>query len=73
MLGKPTASIKAIHFNVTAKSDHAGGLYPIIFIAKGSHVVLTANLWPEVGLCNGALGIVHELLKKEQVSPNLPI
>ena len=77
MLGKPIALIKAIHSNITAanvKSDDAGGLHPIIFIAKGAHVMLTANLWPEVGLCNGASGIVHELLYQEgQAPPNLPI
>ena len=76
-LGKPIALIKAIHSNATAanvKSDDEGGLYPIIFIAKGAHVMLTADLWPEVGLCNGASGIVHELLYQEgQAPPNLPI
>ena len=36
--------------------------------------MLTANLWPEVGLCNGAAGTVHNILYQEgQQPPNLPI
>lgn len=36
--------------------------------------MLTANLWPEVGLCNGATGKIHDLIYQEQrAPPNLPI
>ena len=55
-LGVPIARINAIHSNSTAastKADDAGGLYPVIFLSVGASVMLTSNLWPEVGLCNG--------------------
>ena len=36
--------------------------------------MLTNNLWQQVGLCNGARGIVESLLYLEgQKPPNLPI
>lgn len=36
--------------------------------------MLTANLWPEVGLCNGAAGTVHQLLYHPgHKPPELPI
>ncbi len=31
--------------------------------------MLTANLWPEIGLCNGASGIVHQILYQEGHHP----
>ena len=36
--------------------------------------MLTANLWQEVGLCNGATGTVYELLYQEgHAPPNPPV
>ena len=36
--------------------------------------MLTPNLWQEVGLCNGAPGIVHHFVYHEgHAPPNLPI
>ena len=36
--------------------------------------MLTCNLWQEVGLCNGASGVVHELIfHPERPPPCLPI
>ena len=76
-LGTPVAAINAIHSSPAAaatKSEDAGGLFPVIFIAKGAHVMLTANLWQEVGLCNGAAGTVYEMLYQEgHAPPNLPV
>ena len=76
-LPTPVAQIHAVHNNSSAtcaKPDDAGGLYPTVFVAVDARVMLTANLWPEVGLCNGAAGTVHDILyKKKHQPPNLPI
>ena len=58
----------------STKADDAGGLYPGIFISVGASVMLTSNLWPEVGLCNGAVGRVHQIVYNEgQHPPDLPV
>ena len=32
----------------------------LVFLAKGTHLILTMNLWADIGLCDGATGtIVH--------------
>ncbi len=66
-----------IHPNAAAaatKPDDAGGLLPVLFIAAGARVMLTSNVWQEVGLCNGAAGMVYELLYQEgQAPPHLTI
>ena len=64
-LGSQIARISALHSGrnaKNAKSDDAGGLDAVIFFARGATVTLTSNLWQEVGLCNGATGVVEELL-----------
>lgn len=47
---------------LNATSDDAGGLDVVIFLADGAAVILTSNLWQEVGLCNGVTGVVEDLL-----------
>lgn len=62
-LQSPVARINAIHSNraaSTAKPDDAGGLHPVIFLAISARTMLTAKIWQEVGLCNGAAGTVHQ-------------
>ena len=75
--GKPIARIEALHnnsFAASTKPDDAAGLYPVVFLSVGACVMLTANLWPEVGLCNGAAGTVQHILYQEYKNPpDLPI
>ena len=77
---KLTSSIARINaINSSAKaasatSDDAGGLEPVIFMAKGAKVMLTSNLWQQVGLCNGTRGTVDNILYAEgQKPPSVPI
>lgn len=76
-LGSPIARINSVHNTqsaAAAKPDDAGSLYPVLFLATGARVMLTANLWQEVGLCNGAGGTVHALLYQNgHQPPDLPI
>lgn len=73
-LGTPIATIKAIHSSPTAAAADAGDLCPVVFLAKGARVMLTANLWQQVGLCNGAAGTVYDIVYQEgHAPPYLPI
>lgn len=76
-LGTPIARINALHSCATAastKTDDAGGLEPVVFMTKGAKVMLTSNLWQQVGLCNGAQGTVTDLLYAQgHKPPSLPI
>ena len=76
-LNKPIAMVKTIHNCATAasaKPNDTGGLYPILFVAEGANVMLTANLWQQVGFCNGAAGTIHSILYgQNQSPPDLPI
>ncbi len=57
-----------------ASSDDAGGLEAVVYIAHGARVMLTANLWTEVGLVNGTLGTVTDICYESgQGPPSLPI
>ena len=73
----PVAAINAVHSSPVAaatKAEDAGELLPVVFLAKCARVMLTANLWPEVGLCNGATGTIQDFIYQEQhAPPDLPI
>ena len=76
-LKQPVAVVNAYHSSVTAKkisSSDMSGLEPVVFLAKGAKVMLTMNLWPSVGLCNGATGIIVDYIYQvEQQPPDLPV
>ena len=75
--GQPVAMIKAVHTGPDASKashDDAGGLEPVVFLARGARVMLCANIWVEVGLVNGALGsVVAKCYKDSQCPPDLPV
>ena len=46
--GHPIATIKAVHTGANASSvspDDAGGLEPVVMLARSARVMLTSNLW----------------------------
>ena len=44
------------------------------FFAKGAKVMLTMNLWPAVGLCNGETWtVIHFIYQNNHQPPDLPI
>ena len=50
------------------------GLQPVIYPVKHAEVMLTINLWPSVGICNGATGIVIDIVYQiGHAPPSLPI
>ena len=55
-------------------AEEMGGLEPTLHLCKNARVILTCNLWTEVGLCNGAIGTVLDIIYAEGHSPPvLPI
>ena len=75
--GQPTALIKAVHSGpgaAKATTDEAGGLEPAICIAHDARVMLTANLWVQEGLVNGAVRTVKAICYLSGESPpTLPV
>ena len=74
--GQPIATIKAVHTGPNApkaSADDAGGLEAVICLANSARVMLTSNLWVDVGLVNGAMGIVQAICYRTGGPPDLPI
>ena len=57
---------------LTSEQAEMSGLEPIIFLAKGAHVMITMNLWTDVGLCNGANGAVLNFMYARKLQPRAP-
>ena len=76
-LGQPVACINARHSSTAAKNistNEMSGLEPVIYLAKEARVMLTMNLWPSVGLCNGATGKVVDIIYQNgHQPPDLPV
>ncbi|GES76663.1 ATP-dependent DNA helicase Pif1-like [Rhizophagus clarus] len=77
-LDVPIAKIQAIHTggNEAKKvdSDTAHRLKACILLARDARVILMANLQTEIGLVNGMMGIVQEIIfSEDQGPPCLPI
>ncbi|XP_068742117.1 ATP-dependent DNA helicase PIF1-like [Montipora capricornis] len=76
-LHQPIARIDARHSSDLAKKaspDQMSGLEPSIFLSKGAKIILTMNLWTNVGLCNGATGtVVYFIYANNQQPPDLTV
>ena len=74
--GQPIATIKAVHTGpnaAKAPADDAGGLEAVVCLAKSARVMLTNNLWVDVGLIHGAMGTVEAICYRTGGPPDLPI
>ena len=74
--GEPVATIKAVHTGPGASkapSDNAAGLEPVLCLAKKARVMLTSNIWVDMGLVNGAMGVVEAICYINGSPPDLPV
>ena len=73
----PIAQVNARHSCDKVKKISAQDLYglePSLLLAVGAVVMLTMNLWPAVGLCNGSTGTVVDIVySPDSQPPELPI
>lgn len=76
-LKQPVAEIHAIHSTEQSKkisAEEMFNLQPRLLIATSAHIMLTMNLWPSTGLCNGSTGtVVNIIYETNHQSPLLPI
>ena len=77
----PIARLDAVHdahdkVAAAAPAKEVRNLSPSLLLARGARVMLTANLWVEIGLTNGAPGIVRGIVwpdNSERKSGQLPV
>ena len=56
------------------RPNEMSGLDPVVFLANTAKVILTMNLWSQVGLCTGATGMVrHIVYDNNRQPPDLPV
>ena len=70
--GQPIATIKALHTGPNASkasSDDASGLEAIICLAVNARVMLSSNLWTDMGLVNGAMGTIKAICYNYGAAP----
>ena len=76
-LEQPIAKINAKHSSSQAakiQPQDMNGLEPSLLMSKGAFAMLTMNMWPAVGLCNGSIGkIVDIIYHPSHQPPDLPI
>ena len=67
----PILVVKSVNNNAEAKKtgDSEAGLPLTVPVAKGAAVVLTDNIWPEMGLMNGSKGTVTHIVFQEGTKP----
>ena len=68
-------SIKVKHlFASKLSSEEFVGLEPLIHLWVDAKFMLVRNLWVEKGLCNGAMGVVKDIIfQHDQQLPTLPV
>jgi ATP-dependent DNA helicase PIF1 len=62
-------NIKALHSMCRARSiddEQLSGLGKSFFLSAGAKIVFTCNIWTEMGIVNGALGVVRDIVYPRQ-------
>ena len=70
--GERTCRINAYHSSPAAQridADDFSGLEASLCIARGCKVMITANLWTQYGIVNGAIGHVRHIIFEEREGP----